>query len=206
MYIPEHFRILDFDRKKAWLTKNNFGILISACRNAIEAAHLPFIFEYINDKILIYCHLAKENPVYTSIIEGNSAVKVVIQGSHGYISSSWYNHENVSTWNYTAAHFEGIATEISEFELLSILKALTNRHEGAVKGLKSFNQLNSRMVDGYLQHIKGIKIEVTKEEFKFKLSQNRKTEEIRNIIEQLKDSNQALAEDMIDELKFKKDK
>jgi transcriptional regulator len=204
MYIPEHFRILDFERKKAWLSKYNFGILICSDSDSIEITHLPFLFEFKEEQILIYCHLAKENPVYTSIIGGNSKVKVVLQGADGYISSSWYSHENVSTWNYSAAHFEGEATVISEQELLSILKTLTDKYENAVNGFKFFNHLNQRMIHAYLDHIRGLKIVVTKDEFKFKLSQNRKPEEIRNIITQLTLSNPSLAEDMENELKSRK--
>lgn len=203
MYIPEHFQIVDIEHKKAWLIKNNFGMLICSDNKSIEIVHLPFMFEFKEDIILIYCHLAKENPVYSSILQGNSKVKVVIQGSHGYVSSSWYQHENVSTWNYSAAHFEGEATEISEAELLNILKNLTDKHENEVNGVRFFEHLNQKMIHGYLQHIRGLKIVVTKDEFKFKLSQNRKPEEIQSIIEHLELSNPALAADMENELKFR---
>ncbi|SEF39789.1 Putative FMN-binding domain-containing protein [Algoriphagus boritolerans DSM 17298 = JCM 18970] len=34
-------------------------------------------------------------------------VLVNFQGPYAYISSSWYNHENVPTWNYLAVHVYG---------------------------------------------------------------------------------------------------
>jgi transcriptional regulator len=36
-----------------------------------------------------------------------SEVLVIFNGPHTYISSSWYDHENVPTWNYIAVHVYG---------------------------------------------------------------------------------------------------
>jgi transcriptional regulator len=37
---------------------------------------------------------------------GNDEV-LAFSGPHSYISSSWYDHENVPTWNYIAVHVYG---------------------------------------------------------------------------------------------------
>ena len=32
---------------------------------------------------------------------------IIFPGPHAYVSSSWYDHENVPTWNYIAVHVYG---------------------------------------------------------------------------------------------------
>jgi len=41
----------------------------------------------------------------------------MFQGPHAYISSSWYESENVPTWNYQSVHVYGTVSIMSEKEL-----------------------------------------------------------------------------------------
>ena len=50
----------------------------------------------------------------------------IFSGVHTYISSSWYNHENVPTWNYLAVHVSGKIRLIEGQELMDHLKSLTD--------------------------------------------------------------------------------
>ena len=54
---------------------------------------------------------------------------IIYQGAHAYVSSSWYEKENVPTWNYQAVHLYGEATVLNEQETIDGLKTLLTKYE-----------------------------------------------------------------------------
>lgn len=115
--------IVDFIRKNA------FATLISQVDGKPFATHLPFVLGKSNSgEPVLSGHLAKANQQWKSISE-NEDVLVIFQGPNAYISSSWYNHENVPTWNYLAVHISGKIRLIEGEELMDHLKSLTNIYE-----------------------------------------------------------------------------
>jgi len=48
-------------------------------------------------------HISEENKQWREF-SGNNNVPAIFMGSPSYISSSWYEQENVPTWNYQAVH------------------------------------------------------------------------------------------------------
>ena len=59
----------------------------------------------------------------------NGNVLIIYQGAHAYVSSSWYEKENVPTWNYQAVHLYGEATVLNEQETIDGLKTLLTKYE-----------------------------------------------------------------------------
>ncbi|MEQ9592638.1 MAG: FMN-binding negative transcriptional regulator, partial [Cyclobacteriaceae bacterium] len=148
MYTPLNFKNENADELKQFIKHNNFGLLISEVNSRPWATHLPFV---INTNTLS-AHLSRGNRQWKQLSE-NKEVLVVFQGPHTYISSTWYDHENVPTYNYIAVHVYGQPRIVEGEELIAHLKQLVNHHEQHSSNPASVE----RMTPSYLQReIKGI--------------------------------------------------
>ena len=110
---------------------------------------------------------------------------VMFQGPHAYISSSWYEHENVPTWNYQAVHIYGKGSILDEEELKQDLTRLLKKYEKHRKNPVLWDKLSPSLLEKELKGIVGFKIKVEEIQAAYKLSQNRNETDYMNIIEQL---------------------
>jgi transcriptional regulator len=151
--------------------------------------------------------MAYGNPHWKTF-ETNEDVLVMFQGPHAYISSSWYEQENVPTWNYQAVHVYGTASILDEEELKQDLTMLLQKYEKHRKNPVLWDKLSPEVLEKQLKGIIGFKIKVQEIQAANKLSQNRNEEDYHNIVNKLfeeKDMNsQQMAQLM--ERKLKKDK
>ena len=129
MYIPDLYKNEDQEAIRTFLKANAFGILINQTNGRLWATHIPLELEINKEgEDVLMGHISKENPQWTAF-ESNDEVLAVFTGPHSYISSSWYDHENVPTWNYMAVHVYGTIKIMEGEELLASLKELTNKYE-----------------------------------------------------------------------------
>ena len=107
MYIPKTYKNENPDEIRAFLKANGFGILVNQTNGKLWATHIPMILDTDdNGNEILHSHISKLNPQAEGFTE-NDQVLAIFSGSHSYISSSWYDHENVPTWNYSAVHIYG---------------------------------------------------------------------------------------------------
>jgi len=192
--------IVDFIRKNA------FGTLISQVEGKPWATHLPFVLGKNNSgEPVLSGHLAKANQQWKSISE-NEDVLVIFQGPHAYISSSWYNHENVPTWNYLAVHVTGKIRLIKGEELMDHLKSLTDIYEEGRPNRVRVESMNETYVAGQLRALVGFEIKIEEVKAAAKLSQNRDNVNYQNIIEKLKESEFRLDKDVASEMEKRRAK
>lgn len=194
MYIPPEFKIEDGQTIHDFLQRHSFGILMAQCNGKPTASHLPFVLEKVGENYVFYTHIANENELST--LPDDSEVLLIFTGEHGYISSSWYGHPNVPTWNYQAIHVYGKIEKQTTEELYIQLRKLTKIHEDSVDGHIDPETLPPRMIESYLKFISGFKITSTKIEAAFKLSQNRNPKDFGMIQEKLRPINPALVDVM----------
>lgn len=115
--------VLDF------IQKNSFATLYTHVEGRPWATHLPVFLEGKPEgKFVLHGHLAKANSQWKHLTQSEE-VMVVFHGPHAYISSSWYTHENVPTWNYLAVHVYGKVRLIEGEELMHHLKSLVDQYE-----------------------------------------------------------------------------
>jgi transcriptional regulator len=124
----------------------------------------------------------------------NDEVLAIFSGAHSYISSSWYDHENVPTWNYLAVHVYGKLTIYNHEQAVDSLKRLVDKYEAKSKNPIRIEDLSSKT----MREARGIiafEIEITAIEAQKKLSQNRDDKNYKNIISELEktNDNQAIA-------------
>ncbi|MCL6573581.1 MAG: FMN-binding negative transcriptional regulator, partial [Bacillus sp. (in: Bacteria)] len=128
MYIPKYFKVTNVDDIWGFFQKNSFGTIVTTEQGKPIATHLPFQLIKEGDTSYITGHMAYGNPQWRTF-ETCEDVLVMFQGPHAYISSSWYEEENVPTWNYQAVHVYGTASILDEEELKQDLTMLLKKYE-----------------------------------------------------------------------------
>ena len=141
-----------------------------------------------NDLFHIETHLNRANPVARKIKEGDEVLCDFL-GAHSYISSSWYDHINVSTWNYEEVQIYGLVEIMSDNDLYNHLKKLTDFFELHQKCPMTLERMGTEFVEKEMKGALGIKIIPTDVKIKRKLSQNRDEENYQRIIDNLTQSN-----------------
>ncbi len=196
MYIPKYSLVEDAELIKKFILDHSFGSLISGNLDELDVNHYPFLFKEKNDQVILYTHLAKSNSQWQKL-EGNTC-KIVFTGPHGYISPSFYSSKlNVPTWNYTAVHLTCQAKIISDSSLAGqLMRDLVSFHE-----LRNKTNWDYSLPDDFhqrlLDSIVWIMFEVVKIEAKFKLSQNRSSEDYLALVKNLAQSHDEKTQDLL---------
>lgn len=184
MYIPKYFKISDFEEIRGFIRQNSFGTLITTKKGKPIATHLPLQLMKEEATYYITGHMAYGNPQWRTF-ETCEDVLVTFQGPHAYISSSWYEQENVPTWNYQAVHVYGTAYILDEEELKQDLTKLLQKYEIHRENPVLWDKLSPSLLEKELKGIVGFKIKVGEIQAAYKMSQNRSETDYQNIIDQL---------------------
>ncbi len=189
-----------------FIKRNAFATLISQVDGKPWATHLPFVLGKNNaGEPVLSGHLAKANQQWKTISE-NADVLVIFQGPHAYISSSWYNHENVPTWNYLAVHVSGKIRLIEGEELMDHLKSLTDTYEECRPNRVRVETMSESYVAGQLRALVGFEIKIEEVKGSAKLSQNRDDVNYHHIVEKLEESQFPLDKEVASEMKKRRPK
>lgn len=184
MYVNPNNRHNDPDEIRAFVQQNNFGILTSQVEGRLWATHVPFMVGQ-NEKgqTILSTHIARANPQWRNL-EGQE-VMVIFNGPNAYISSSWYDHENVPTWNYLAVHAYGTVQILEGDALVQAISQLVNHHEQHSERPVSVEGMTPEFFKRELRALVGIEIIVAEFQSVRKLSQNRDDVNHNQITQQL---------------------
>ncbi|MEO8237556.1 MAG: FMN-binding negative transcriptional regulator [Flavobacterium sp.] len=184
MYTPEIYKNEDPESIRTFLKENSFGILINQTNGKLCATHIPIELEINADgKEILQGHISKLNPQAEGFTE-NDQVLAVFSGPHSYISPSWYDHENVPTWNYIAVHVYGCIKITDETATIESLKKLVDKYEAASENPVSVENLSAKTMRE-ARGLIGFEIEIDEIQATKKLSQNRDDHNYKNIISEL---------------------
>lgn len=195
MYIPKYFKVTNVDEIWDFVQKNSFGTIITTKKEKPIATHLPFGLTKKGDDYFITGHMAYGNPQWRTF-ETCENVLVMFQGPHSYISSSWYENEEVPTWNYQAVHIYGKASILHKEELIDELTTMLKKYEEHRENPVLWDKLSPTLLENELKGIVGFKIKVGDIQAAYKLSQNRNETDYINIIEKLYDEENPDAKQM----------
>jgi transcriptional regulator len=185
MYIPKYYKISDVNEIEEFIQMNSFATLVTTKQGKPIATHLPLMFNKKDDDYYLTGHMAYGNPQWRTL-ESSEAVLVMFQGPNAYISSSWYSHENVPTWNYQAVHIYGKANILEKEELIGDLTMLLEKYEKHREKPILWDNLSPELLEKEMKGIVGFKIKIGEVQAAYKLSQNRNEVDYENIIHQLK--------------------
>lgn len=200
MYIPENYSLTNQAEIHEFLHKNGFALLINQTLGKLWATHVPLVLDFKSDGTpYLLGHISKANPQHEGFAENNE-ILAVFTGPHAYISSSWYDHENVPTWNYIAVHVYGKIKIHSHEEAVLGLKKLVDKYEKKSENpirVENLSEKTMREARGII----GFEIEITSIEAQKKLSQNRDDVNYKNIISELETLKDPQAKAMAEAMK-----
>lgn len=189
MFIPKLYRSEDYNLMREIIRENAFALLISSGER-IRATHsMMMLNEDEPENIYVETHISRANPQAKTLRDGDEVLCDFL-GAHAYISSSWYDHMNVSTWNYEAVQIHGKVQLMNHDELYLHLDKLTSKYENFQKCPVMVKDMGRELVEKEMKGAFGLKIIPTEIFIKQKLSQNRKEHDFQNIISELENSDE----------------
>ncbi|OWK99469.1 transcriptional regulator [Kaistella haifensis DSM 19056] len=186
MFIPKIYKYEDEELMKEIISENAFALLISD-KEKLAATHSMFLLNENEENFYLETHISKAN-FQAKVLKDGDEVLCDFLGAHSYISSSWYNHQNVSTWNYEAVQIRGKVKLMNDDELYEHLRKLTFKYEKPQKCPMLVENMDDEYVKNEMKGAFGIYIFPTEVFIVNKLSQNRKEEDFKNIIKELEQS------------------
>ena len=200
MYIPDIYVNKNRSEILRFIEENSFAILVNQSNGKINATHIPLFIEESNDNQLVLSgHISKLNPQCENF-EENGNVLAIFSGAHSYISSSWYDYEEVPTWNYLAVHVEGKIEILNEEQKLLHLENLVNKYEKNSENPISTKSLSKETMR-QANEILAFNIIVTNIDAVKKLSQNKNENTKKSIISHLEKSGNEGAKVIAEEMK-----
>ncbi len=175
MYVPHRYQVTDSRTIDEFVRAHGFGLLVTSRDSAPTGTHVPIELLATPEGRVLEGHVARANPHWRSMADGDRALAVFL-GPHTYVSSSWYDHENVPTWNYQAVHMSGPIELVQDpTDLLAMVRRLSLHYEpdGAATSGFDVDAMTPKLRDAELRGIVGFRIRVDRVEASFKLSQNR---------------------------------
>ncbi len=198
MFIPRIYKSEDFSLLNKIISENAFGTLISN-KEKLSATHAMFLMLQDEQGFKLESHISKANPQAKLLKEGDEVLCDFL-GAHSYISSSWYEKTNVSTWNYQAAQIRGTVQLMTDEELYKHLEKLTSKYESLQKCPMQVQNMGEDFVKKEMKGAFGMFIIPTEISIANKLSQNRNDQDYQNIIKELKESEDHQANKMADQM------
>ncbi|WKC39069.1 FMN-binding negative transcriptional regulator [Ectopseudomonas chengduensis] len=179
MYCPAAFRQDDLPSLHAQIQASGLAIVTSSGAQGLQASHLPLLLEPGEGEFgTLYGHFARANPHWRDLASGAEAL-VVFSGPDAYVHPGWYpakaeHGKVVPTWNYIAVHAWGRAEVFDEPErLLQLVSRLSDRHEQGRPQPWAVSDAPREYIDSMLRAIVGFALPIRRLEGKWKLSQNR---------------------------------
>lgn len=185
MYIPAVYHEKDLVRLHALMRDYSFATLITVLDGSPFATHLPFLLNESRGQYgTLRSHMARQNPQWQHF-SGTEEALVIFQGSHAYISPSWYKSTpNVPTWNYMVVHAYGVPHLVDEASLIDILQETVRQSEASFEQPWELD-VPEDYFQKLLRGVVGFEIEITRLEGKSKLSQNKPEADRESVIDGL---------------------
>lgn len=186
MYQPPKYKKEDPAYIFKFINEHPFASIISN-GSRIMATHIPVLSEGNSDKFKLYSHIANHNEQLQYLNDGDE-VLLIFQGAHAYVSSSWYQEKDISTWDYSAVHINAKVIRQNSEELEQSLINLVKHFEKSQSKPLYYEEIPLKMREEHLPLITGFWLEPTKIEAIAKLHQGHKKQNIQNVIKELEDS------------------
>ena len=186
--------------------------------NIPVATHIPLLLDKDEQgRDILSGHVARMNPHHklfsppSTGVDGDppsgwatQKVLAIFLGPHAYVSSSWYSHENVPTWNYIAVHVYGTLKIIEGDRLYRQLKMLVEKYEKSSTKPVNLESMSQTYIKKQMDGIVGFEILIEEIQANYKLSQNRNEEDYVNVITELEKRGDAQSNAVAEEMKKKR--
>ena len=184
MYQPKKYKKEDPDALFHFIREHPFATFVLN-GDRILATHIPVLIKGESKKFVLFGHIAKHNEQCQYLKDGTDAL-LIFQGAHGYISSSWYEEKNISTWDYSAVHVNVKLRIQTEKELEDSLRELVTKFERDQENPLYYDDIPEDVIKDHLPHITGFWCEPVKIEGIAKLHQGFSSSDIRSVVTHLR--------------------
>ncbi len=126
-----YYELTDETEIRRLIRENPWAVLASNSSSGLVASHYPILLEEDREELSILTHVGRPDEKVHEL--GEHELLVIVQGPHGYISSSWYgDHIEVPTWNFIVAHLSGVPEVLEPEENFEVLTRLVAHFEQRV--------------------------------------------------------------------------
>lgn len=161
--------------------------IITSTKDNILVSELPLV----KHKNELLGHIANQNPQLEHF-KKSKKVKVVFSGPQAYMSPSLFETQELPTFNFARLHIDGEISLKSATDMLGDIKKLYRSLDTSVDALFKTQE---HKIQHLSQYITGFCINITKIDFRFKLSQDKSPQHQRVALEALnKRSNEAVTQ------------
>lgn len=181
MYQPKHFQQSDPAQMHALMREHPLAWIVIHGAQGLTADPIPLELDTtIGPHGALRGHVARANPLAHS---GGSPVLALFQGPHAYVSPGSYpskalTHKVVPTWNYAVVQAAGTLRTVEGAPWLrALVERLTDHHEARQPQPWSVGDAPEDYIGQMLRAIVGVEIPIERLNGKWKLSQNRSTED-----------------------------
>jgi transcriptional regulator len=123
-----YYELTDEAEIRRLIRENPWATLVSNSSSGLVASHYPILLEEGREELSILTHVGRPDENVHEL--GEHELLVIVQGPHGYISSSWYgSHIEVPTWNFIVAHLSGLPEILDPAENFEVLTRLVDHFE-----------------------------------------------------------------------------
>lgn len=171
---------------KRLIRENPWATIVSATAAGSVASHYPILLDESCEEISVLSHVGRPDEELHEL--GRHELLMIVQGPHGYISSSWYGPgPAVPTWNFIVAHLHGVPEILSAEENLAVLERLVDHFERRVARP---HRLNRTAADAQWERelslgTVGFRLTPSRITAKRKMSQNQPPENVRSVLGEL---------------------
>lgn len=194
MYRPEKYKKDDKSFVFSFIQKNPFATFILNGKRLL-ATHIPVLAEGDENDFKLFSHIANHNEQLEYLKDGAEAL-VIFHGSHSYISSSWYQEKDISTWDYSAVHVNAKIKLQSREELKESLQKLVEHFEKGQENPLFYLDLPEQMLKEHLPLITGFWLEPYKVEGIAKLHQSYSKQDIKAVAGKLNSSGDSMKKEL----------
>jgi transcriptional regulator len=180
------FALNDTDEIRRLILENPWATLVTNTSRGLVASHYPVLVDESRDELSIVTHLGRPDEQVHELPQHE--LLVIVQGAHGYISSSWYGERmDVPTWNFITVHLSGKPELLGGAENLAVLTRLVDHFEDRVETPRRLDGTpadlaNARRVS---RGTVGVRLTPARIVAKRKMSQNKPPEIVRRVIDEL---------------------
>lgn len=183
MYLREKYQQNDSRYIFEFIQQHPFATFVMN-GSSLLATHIPVLIEGIPEKFWLFGHIAYNSEQYASL-KNDAEALLIFHGAHAYVSSSWYQEKDISTWDYAAVHINVELKLQSKEELESSLKKLVEHFEKTQENPLFYSDIPKKILKTHLPLITGFWCIPKKTKAIAKLHQGFHRKDINTITEEL---------------------
>ena len=198
-----HYELTDEVEIKRLIRENPWATLVSNSSSGLVASHYPVMLEEEREELSIVTHVGRPDEKVHEL--GEHELLVIVQGPHGYISSSWYGaHIEVPTWNFIVAHLSGVPEVLGPGENFEVLTRLVDRFEQHVRDPRPLDATPAVAADARRDSrgTVGLRLVPTRIVAKRKMSQNKTPEIVATVLGELEGDGPYASEPLAREMRL----